>query len=205
MNLTRSAQNFLKENLPLEDALPTQMPVYVNSTAYLFGVSALSALVMLILTGVVMSLFGPDWYHTSGLGHFVNSLHFWSVQILFLAIMLHLLTKYLMAAWRDGRGWTWTVGVLTFGASMVTALTGFLSQTNWDAQWVAVQAKDAINAVGVGAFFNTMNTGQVLTIHMVVLPLAVVTLVGIHLFFIRRDGPVKPLPIMEGDQNEPTS
>jgi quinol-cytochrome oxidoreductase complex cytochrome b subunit len=204
MNLTRSAQNFLKENLPLEDALPTQMPVYVNSTAYLFGVSALSALVMLILTGVVMSLFGPDWYHTSGLGHFVNSLHFWSVQILFLAIMLHLLTKYLMAAWRDGRGWTWTVGVLTFGASMVTALTGFLSQTNWDAQWVAVQAKDAINAVGVGAFFNTMNTGQVLTIHMVVLPLAVVTLVGIHLFLIRRDSPVKPLP-MEGDQNESTS
>ena len=204
MNLTRSAQNFLKENLTLEDALPTQMPIYVNSTAYLFGVSALSALVMLILTGVVMSLFGPYWYHASGLGHFVNSLHFWSVQILFLAIMLHLLTKYLMVAWRDGRGWTWIVGALIFGASMVTALTGFLSQTNWDAQWIAVQSKDAMNATGVGAFFNTMNTGQVLTIHIVVLPLVVVTLVGIHLLLIRRDSPVKPLHV-EGDQHESTS
>ena len=204
MNLTRTTQNFLKENLTLEDALPTQMPVYVNSTAYLFGVSALSALVMLILTGVVLSLFGPGWYHASGLGHFVNSLHFWSVQILFLTIMLHMLTKYLMVAWRDGRGWTWIVGVLIFGASMVTALTGFLSQTNWDAQWIAVQAKDAMNAIGVGAFFNTMNTGQVLTIHMVLLPLVVVTLVGLHLFLIRRDSPVKPL-LVAGDQHESTS
>jgi ubiquinol-cytochrome c reductase cytochrome b subunit len=202
MNLTRSTQDFLKENLTLADALPTEMPVYVNSTAYLFGVSALSALALLILTGVVMSLFGPDWYHRSGLGHFVNSLHFWSVQVLFLAIIIHLLTKYLMAAWRDGRGWTWIVGVLAFGASMITALTGFLSQTNWDSQWIAVQAKDAMNAVGVGAFFNTMNTGQVLTLHMIVLPLVVAFLVGIHLFFIRRDSPVRPLP-EEGDENEP--
>jgi len=203
MNLTRSTQDFLKGNLTLADALPTELPVYVNSTAYLFGVSALSALGILILTGVVMSLFGPNWYHLSSIGHFVNSLHFWSVQILFLAVMLHLLTKFLMAAWRDGRGWTWIVGVLAFGASMITALTGFLSQTNWDAQWIAVQAKDALNAVGVGAFFNTMNTGQVLTLHMIVLPLVVALLVGIHLFFIRRDSPVRPLP-EEGAENEPT-
>jgi quinol-cytochrome oxidoreductase complex cytochrome b subunit len=202
MNLTRSTQDFLKKNLTLADALPTEMPIYVNSTAYLFGASALSALVILILTGIVMSLFGPDWYHRSGFGHFVNSLHFWSVQILFLAIMLHLLTKYLMVAWRDGRGWSWIVGVLAFGASMITALTGFLSQTNWDSQWIAVQAKDAMNAVGVGAFFNTMNTGQVLTLHMIVLPLVVAFLVGLHLFFIRQDSPVRPLP-EEGDENEP--
>ena len=87
---------------------------------------------------------------------------------------------------------------------MVTALTGFLSQTNWDAQWIAVQAKDAMNAIGVGAFFNTMNTGQVLTIHMVLLPLVVVTLVGLHLFLIRRDSPVKPL-LVAGDQHESAS
>jgi quinol-cytochrome oxidoreductase complex cytochrome b subunit len=199
MNITRSAQNFLKENLSFEDALPTHMPVYVNSVAYLFGVSALSALAMLILTGVVMSVFGPEWYHFSSSGRFVNSLHFWSVQILFLAIVLHLMTKYLMAAWRDGRWKTWLVGMLAFGIVVFTGLTGFLAQTNWDSQWIAVQAKDAMNAIGVGAFFNTMNTAQVLGLHMVVLPLAVVILVGIHLFFIRRDSPVRPLSI-EGDQ-----
>jgi ubiquinol-cytochrome c reductase cytochrome b subunit len=194
MNITRETQNFLKNNLTLDDALPTEMPGYVNSVAYLFGVSALSALVLLILTGTVMSLFGPDWYHGSSVGHFVNSIHFWSVQAFFAMIVLHLVSKFFMAAWRDGRWKTWMVGVLTFAVSVFAGLTGFLLQTNWDAQWIAVQSKDFMNSMGVGAFFNPMNTGQVLTVHIVVLPLTIVAFVGLHLFLIRRDSSVKPLP-----------
>jgi ubiquinol-cytochrome c reductase cytochrome b subunit len=193
MNLTSRAQRLLIDNLSLEDALPTRMPVYVNSVVYLFGVTTLSALAALVVTGVVMSLFGPGWYHDSQVGHFVNSLHFWSVQVFFGALVLHIVSKYLMAAWRDGRWKTWMVGAVAFGVAVFTGLTGFLSQTNWDSQWIAVQAKDAMNALGVGAFFNTMDTGQVLTLHVVALPLLLVLLVGVHLFFIRREGPVKPL------------
>jgi quinol-cytochrome oxidoreductase complex cytochrome b subunit len=193
MNLTEKAQRFLRDNLPLEDALPTRMPVYVNSLSYLFGASALSALAVLVLTGVVLSLFGPEWYHVSRVGHFVNSLHFWAVQVFFGTLLMHMITKYLMAAWRDGRWKTWFVGALAFGVAMFTGLTGFLIQTNWDAQWIAVQSKDGMNAMGVGSLFNTMNTSQVITLHVVVLPLLVAILVGLHLFLIRRDGPVKPL------------
>ena len=193
MNLTRKTQDYLKDNLTLEDALPTQMPVYVNSIAYLFGVLTLSALAMLILTGTVMSLFGPDWYHISKIGRFFNSLHFWSVQIFFLGIVLHMVTKYMMAAWRDGRWKTWMVGMVIFFITLFTGLTGFLAQTNWDSQWIAVQSKDAINAAGGGSFFNPMNLGQILTLHIVVLPMAITALVGLHLFLVRRDSPVKPL------------
>jgi quinol-cytochrome oxidoreductase complex cytochrome b subunit len=198
MNLTRRAQRYLQNNLTLEDALPTKMPVYVNSAAYLFGVSALSGLAMLIFTGIVMTIFGPDWYHVSGIGRFFNSLHFWSVQVFFGAMLMHLVAKFFMAAWRDGRWKTWFVGALAFGIAMFTGLTGFLSQTNWDAQWIAVQSKDAMNAIGIGQFFNTMDTGQVLTLHVVVLPLVVVILVGFHLYQIRSDSPVRPLPL-EGE------
>ncbi len=205
MNLTRSAQRFLTGNLTLEDALPTRMPVYVSSVAYLFGVTALSAIAVLVVTGLAMSLFGPEWYHGgqapgSGVGRFVNSIHFWSAQLLFFALIAHVATKYAMAAWRDGRWKTWTVGALALGAAIFTALTGFLAQTNWDSQWIAVQAKDALNAVGIGAFFNTLNLGQVLTLHVVALPLLLALLVGIHLFFIRRDGPVKPIDARPQDE-----
>ena len=193
MNLTERAQHCLRDTLPLEDLLPTRMPTYVTSLSYLFGASALSALVMLVLTGVLLSLFGPNWYHGFRAGHFVNALHFWGVQVFFGTLLMHMITKFLMAAWRDGRWKTWGVGVLAFGAAMVTGLTGFLLQGNWDAQWIAVQAKDAVNALGAGALFNPMNTGQVLTLHIVVLPLVVVALVRLHLYFIRTEGPVKPL------------
>ena len=193
MNITKKAQVFLEENLTLDDMLPTKMPVYVNSVAYLFGVLSLSALGMLIATGVIMSLFGPDWYHASKVGLFFNSLHFWSVQFFFGGIIMHLIAKYFMAAWRNGRWLSWFVGALTFGIAMVTGLTGFLSQTNWDSQWIAVQSKDAINAAGLGQFLNPMDVGQILTLHIVVLPLVVCVLVGVHLFLIRRDSPVRPI------------
>ncbi len=193
MNLTRSLQNYIKKNLSMEDALPTRMPVYVNSVAYLFGVIALSAFVVVVLTGVVLAIFGPDWYHITSAGHFFNSMHFWSVQIFFAGIIMHMITKFFMAAWRGGRWLSWLVGALAFGAAMITGLTGFLSQSSWDAQWIAVQAKDAMNAAGVGQFFNTMNTGQILMLHIVVLPLVLGILVGIHVLQIRRDSPVKPI------------
>ena len=194
MNLTRKIQQGIRENLTLDDLLPTSMPVYVNSVAYLFGVSALSSLVVLALSGVIMAIFGPTWYHDSSTGHFINSVHFWAVQLLFFSLLAHMLTKIFMSAWRDGRWKTWFVGTITFVIAALAALTGFLAQTNWDSQWIAVQAKDLMNAVGLGALFNPMNIGQVLSIHLIVLPLLIAGLVGIHLLLVRREGPVKPIP-----------
>jgi quinol-cytochrome oxidoreductase complex cytochrome b subunit len=193
MNLTQKARKMLTNDMSLDDALPTKMPVYVNSVTYLFGVLTLSALVMLGITGLVLTLFGPGWYHVSSTGHFVHSMHFWGAQVFFGALVLHVLTKFLMAAWRDGRWKTWMAGAGALAVAVFAALTGFLSQTNWDSQWIAVQAKDAMNAVGFGTYFNPMNTGQVLTMHIAVLPFLVLLFVAIHLFFIRRDGPVKPI------------
>jgi quinol-cytochrome oxidoreductase complex cytochrome b subunit len=151
MNITEKAQEVVKNTLSLDDALPVKMPVYVNSVAYLFGVLALSSFVMLFITGPILAIFGPDWYHLSPNGRFINAMHFWSTQVFFASILMHLVTKYFMGAWRDGRWKTWMVGMITFAASVFTALTGYLSQTNWDSQWIAVQAKDAMNAVGIGA------------------------------------------------------
>jgi len=192
VNLTRSAQRHLRLDFTLEDALPTRMPVYVNSVVYLFGATALMALAWIVISGVVLTLGGPSWYHTNAVGRFANSVHFWSVQLFFSVLVLHFITKFFLGAWRDGRWLTWVVGGLLLGIGVFTGLTGFLLQTNWDAQWVATQAKDAMNAAGIGAFFNTMNAGQVLTLHVAALPLAIVALLGLHVFLIRRDSPVRP-------------
>jgi quinol-cytochrome oxidoreductase complex cytochrome b subunit len=80
-------------------------------------------------------------------------------------------------------------------------MTGFLSQTNWDSQWIAVQSKDAMNAAGIGGFFNTMNTSQILTFHVTLMPLLILGFIGLHIFLIRRESPVKPLPLKR-DQDE---
>ena len=178
--------------MTVEDALPTRMPVYVNSIAYLFGATALMSFVLLIVSGVLLALGGPFWYHTNSVGRFFDYIHFWGVQIFFAALFAHLATKFFLGAWRDGRWATWMVGSLLLATAIFTGLTGYLLQTNWDSQWIATQAKDAMNAAGIGALFNTMNTGQVLMLHTVVMPLVVAAIIGLHLFLVRRDSPVRP-------------
>ncbi len=132
--------------LPPEKVLPDTQPSYVASWIYVFGVATLASLGVVIFTGCVLALRGPQWWHGSQYGHFVNSLHLWSVEIFFFTMVIHLWGKFAMAAWRGGRTLTWMTGVVTFLASIATAFTGYASQSNFDSQWITTQAKDGINA-----------------------------------------------------------
>ena len=75
------------------------------------------------------------------------------------------------------------------------ALTGYVSQQNFDAQWISTQAKDGLNSVGVGAFFNVTNFGQMYSYHVLLLPMAVVALVSAHVLLVRRHGVVPPFEL----------
>lgn len=182
----------LEGTLPPEKVLPDTQPAYVASWIYVFGVATLSALIMVILTGVVLALRGPQWWHQSSTGHFVNSLHLWSVEVFFFAMVIHLWGKFFMAAWRGKRSLTWVTGGVTFLTSVATAFTGYVSQTNFDAQWIATQAKDGINGTGGGAYFNVLNVGQMLLWHVVLLPVAAVLLTVAHVIMVRVRGVVPP-------------
>ncbi|MGD0409108.1 MAG: cytochrome b N-terminal domain-containing protein [Candidatus Limnocylindrales bacterium] len=192
-NWTRAIRRLLARNLPLKHLLPDRQPVYVGSWVYVFGVVAIAGLIWVIASGVVLAFFGPQWWHENGVGRFVNSLHLWSVQVFFIFMVLHLWGQYFMAGWRDGRAPTWMVGVVIFAFSIVAAFTGFISQQNFDGEWIAVNAKDATNAAGIGSFFNVLNFGQMYGLHIVLLPMLVVTLIGVHLVLVRMHGVVRPI------------
>ncbi|WP_273888185.1 cytochrome b N-terminal domain-containing protein [Rubrobacter naiadicus] len=194
MNWTRRTRQVLGERLPAEELLPDRLPAYVRSAVYLLGVLTLSSLVVIFFSGIVLVIGGVQWWHTSPLGHFFNSLHFWGVQLFFFCMVLHLWAQYFMGAWRDGRAWTWVSGVLAFLVSVPAAFTGYLSQTNFDAQWIGLSAKDAFNAVGLGGLFNVLDLGQMLGLHILFFPLIIVLLVAGHVLQVRMRGVVHPYP-----------
>ncbi|HEY5262181.1 MAG TPA: cytochrome b N-terminal domain-containing protein [Solirubrobacteraceae bacterium] len=183
------------EALPPEKLLPDGQPTYVASWIYVFGVASIAALVVIIGSGTILALKGPAWWHGTGIGHFFNSIHLWAVELFFFAMVVHLWGKYWMAAWRGGRTRVWVTGAVTFLVAVPTALTGYVSQQNFDAQWIATQAKDGLNSVGVGAFFNVTNFGQMYSYHVFLLPLAVVGLVAAHVLLVRRHGVVPPFEL----------
>jgi quinol---cytochrome c reductase cytochrome b subunit, bacillus type len=178
--------------LPPEQLLPDRQPIYVASWIYVFGVATLAALVIVLVSGGWLALEGPQWYHVSSVGHFVNSLHLWSVELFFFAMVIHLWGKFFMAAWRGRRALTWVTGVIAFLGSIATAFTGYLVQSNFDSQWIASEAKDGLNSVGIGAWFNVLNFGQMLLFHVVLLPFVLGVLVIWHVLLVRRRGVVAP-------------
>src|SRR5215472_11356300 len=180
--------------LPPGKLLPDRQPAYVASWVYVFGVASLAALGVAIVSGFALALGGVDWWHTNPVGHFFNSLHLWSVELFMALLVIHLWGKFWMAAWRGRRAMTWITGVIAFGASIVTAFTGYLSQQNFDSQWISTSAKDAFNSVGVGAFFNPMNFGQMFMWHIVLMPLLLIAIVGAHILLVRVRGVSHPLP-----------
>jgi hypothetical protein len=180
--------------LPPDRLLPDTQPVYVSSWIYVFGVLTIAALAVVLLSGVVLSLWGPTWWHTSKVGLFVNSLHLWSVELFFFFMVIHLWGKFFMAAWRGKRAMTWVTGVVAFALSIGTAFTGYLSQQNFASQWIASEGKDGLNSVGVGAFFNVLNFGQMFMWHILLLPIALGLLVVIHVLLVRLRGVVPPFP-----------
>ena len=178
--------------LPPDKLLPDRQPAYVASWIYVFGVATLAAFLYVIASGVVLALKGATWWHTSPAGHFVNSTHLWSVEVFFFCMVVHLWGKFFMAAWRGNRGLTWVTGAIAFLGSIGTAFTGYLSQTNFDSQWTAGQAKDGLNAVGIGSAFNVLDTGQMLLWHVMLLPLVLGVLIVLHIILVRRHGVVPP-------------
>jgi len=180
--------------LPPLKVLPDRQPAYVASWVYVFGVASLAALGLAIASGLAIALGGVDWWHTNRVGHFFNSLHLWSVELFMALVVIHLWGKFWMAAWRGRRAMTWITGVVAFGACIVECFTGYLSQQNFDSQWIATNGKDAFNAVGVGAFFNVMNFGQMLLWHIVLIPIILVALIGAHVLLVRMRGVSHPLP-----------
>lgn len=201
--LTAKLRHAAVEAFPPGRLLPDRQPAYVASWIYVFGVITTCALCVVIVTGCILALAGPAWWHESSTGLFVNSLHLWSVEVFFFAMVIHLWGKFFMAAWRGKRRLTWITGVVSFAVSVAAAFTGYLSQQNFDSQWISTQAKDGINSTGAGAIFNVTNFGQMLMWHIVLLPLGVVILVGLHVLLVRRRGVVPPFADADGTPGVP--
>ena len=197
-NWTTSTRSWVGHLVPPGQALPDRQPAYVASWIYVFGVLTLASFVVVLATGGVLAMGGVAWWHTSDLGRFVNSLHLWSVEIFMAVMVIHLWGKFWMAAWRGRRALTWITGVIAFVASIGTAFTGYLTQSNFDSQWISGEAKDGINSSGVGGCFNVLNPGQMLLWHVVLLPVAVGVIAVLHLVLVRRHGVVPPIGSDEG-------
>ena len=64
------------------------------------GVLTLAALIVAVISGAIIALGGVSFWHTNSFGAFMNSIHFWSVQAMFLFMAVHFITNFFTMGWR---------------------------------------------------------------------------------------------------------
>ncbi len=192
-NWTVATKRMAATVLSADTWLPTELPEYAQGFMYMLGSLTASSFVVLILSGVLLAMNGPASWSYNGAMHFVAATHFWAVQAFFFFMMLHLWRVFFTGAWRGGRGLTWLLGAVAFLVAIPTAFTGFLINGDLYSQWNAVQAKDGLNALGLG-WVNLTNAGQMYGMHAVVLPLTLAAIVGLHITLVRLKSVVPPYP-----------
>jgi cytochrome b6 len=203
---------FFYERLGLDSAqklaAKKTVPIHRMTTFYFLGGMALFLFGIQVITGILLALYykpSPDQAFESvraimtevDYGWLVRSVHSWSANLLIGVLFLHVLTTYMVRAYRRPREMTWITGVALLGLFMAFGFSGYLlpwNKLSFFATRVGTAIAGAVPVVGHQVLLLARSgedvTGDTLArfyaLHVVILPLAVFALLGIHVFLVQK-------------------
>jgi cytochrome b6 len=138
------------------------------------------------------------------LGWIIRSVHFWSATFMIAIVFVHLLSIWIIKSYRQPRELTWMSGVFLLVFSLAFGFTGYLLP--WDdlslaATKVGTDIPRSIPWVGVlatkflrgGDDISGDTLSRFFTLHVCILPLCILAVLCIHVYFIQKQGMSLPL------------
>jgi cytochrome b6 len=191
-----------------ELAAHKHVPIHGTTIFYFLGGMALFLFAIQVVTGILLALYykpSPDQAFESvqaimteiDFGWLFRSVHSWSANLLIGVLFLHVLTTYMMRAYRPPREITWMTGVLLLFVFLAFGFSGYLlpwNQLSFFATRVGTAIVGAVPVVG-RYFLLLARSGEDITgdtlarfyaLHVVILPLTVLALIAIHLFLVQK-------------------
>jgi len=152
-----------------------------------------------------------DIHYVVPTGRFIRNLHRWSAHIMVIAVILHAVRVFLTASYKKPREFNWLIGLGLLVVTLGLSFTGYLLPWDQLAYWaatigsnIASSPRELTDALGItswfdpGGFFRQLLLGadevgqSALTrfylLHIMVLPLLLCWLIGVHFWRIRKDG-----------------
>ncbi len=192
------------------------------SWAQTLGSATLTAFIVQTLTGVILAMYyepSSSINPTTGkpvayssieaitndltLGWLVRGMHRWGASVFIILLFLHMGRVFLFGAYKYPRELTWITGVFILVTGMLLGFTGYLLPWDQTAYWATVVG---INLNGTAPFLGPwlaqfLATGPEIgsetlakwySLHMLVLPGAIIGLIGVHIYLVTRLGVVSP-------------
>lgn len=189
----------------LQRTLPSRL-----SYLYCLGGIAFTLVVMLVLTGMMLSLYyvpsEAEAFQSVlritrevRLGALIRGMHKWSANLLILFILLHTLRVFLHKAYRPPRELNWVAGSLTLVLTLSSGFTGYLLPWNQKAYWATVVSTNMVSTIPVvgqhilylvrgGPEINGTTLIRFYSLHVLWLPLAMALVLWAHFHMVKRQG-----------------
>jgi quinol-cytochrome oxidoreductase complex cytochrome b subunit len=205
---------YLEERLGLDAmvqlGVKKRVPLHSSTLFYFLGGMALFLFVVQVVTGTLLSLYykpSPDQAFESvqgimtevKFGWLIRSVHSWGANLLIGVLFLHVLTTYMMRAYRRPREFTWITGILLLGLFMALGFSGYLlpwNELSFFATRVGTALAGKVPLVGDKLLLVARGgenvTGDTLSrfyaLHVAIFPLLALALLGLHLYLVQKHG-----------------
>jgi len=202
------------------------VPVHRHTLWYYFGGMTLFLFIIQVCTGILLLLY----YRPSAeeafesvqfimtevqFGWLIRSIHSWSANLMIATLMVHLFSVYFTRAYRKPRELTWISGMVLFGIALTFGFSGYLLPWNTLAYFATKVGTDVAGQVPVAGHLITRIlrggedvTGATLSrfygIHVAILPLLTTGILGLHLFFVQKQGMSVPPEIERSGRPVPS-
>jgi cytochrome b6 len=219
----RGIKDYLFERLGLSVfaalAEKKRVPVHRSTIFYYLGGMALFLFAIQVVSGMLLSLYykpSPDQAFESvraimtevEFGWLMRSVHSWGANLVIAVLFLHVLTTYIMRAYRRPREFTWVSGMVLLGLFMALGFSGYLlpwNQLAFFATRVGTALVGVLPIVGdqllLVARSGANVTGDTLSrfyaLHVAILPLVVLGFLGLHLWLVQQHGMSVPERVAE--------
>jgi quinol-cytochrome oxidoreductase complex cytochrome b subunit len=152
-----------------------------------------------------------DIHYVVPTGRFIRNIHRWSAHVMVITVILHAIRVFLTASYKKPREFNWLLGLGLLVVTLGLSFTGYLLPWDQLAFWaatiganIASSPRELTDALGITAAFDPGRlTKEVLLgadevgqpaltrfyfLHVMILPLLLLWLMGLHFWRIRKDG-----------------
>jgi len=144
-------------------------------------------------------------------GRIIRNMHRWASQGMIIVVFLHLLRVFYTGSYLGNRSLNWVIGVVLLIITLLSNFSGYLLPWDQLAYWavtigsnIAASARELTDLLGItnvfdpGGFMKKLLIGgetvgqpalsRFFTLHVILLPVSMLILLGIHFWRIRKDG-----------------
>ena len=211
-----AAIDWVDERIGLRDLIAAALHVVIPRSAHTFYLGGITLFFFMVqaTTGILLSLYyqpTPESAYDSILyimnqanfGWLVRSVHSWSANLMIIFCVLHLLRIVVQGAYKKPREITWMVGMGLLGVTMGFGFTGYLLPWDQRAYWATTVGTEIAGSVPIigawvrellrgGSDVSAVTLSRFFGVHMLVLPLSLAALLGLHLLIVHQQGLADP-------------